>query len=383
MNRRRPTLRQTVSRYEESIAATRRPGTVDGYITVLGRLIRYLEVAHPELKSFAHLKRCPHIEGWLGALSARGALKTSTRRNYIILARHFLDDIARWGWPEAPRRRLLSSEDLPPPDRYLPRPLTPEDDEAIRAYLHGQDDLFANALLVLRNTGLRVGELLALKRDCLERISARRWFIHVPLGKLHSERVIPIDVETARRIQNLRRLSKKTPPFPDRRSGKPEHFLIAWEDGSPPCYNTMRNQLQKAADKAGCANHITLHQLRHSFATELLRGEISLAALMHLLGHRTIEMTLRYAKVTQVDIERAYFKAREKTKHDYIFPTPTGKVIPDLQPTLRSILIALHKARSLMESFRRDNASPPTKDKARRIIERMQRISRDFRALYP
>lgn len=378
----RPTLTDTASRYHEAIATTQRPCTVLTYRTALGDLIAYLETAHPDLKSFALLKRRPHIQGWLTHLCQRGALKASTRRAYIIRVRHFLQDIAQWGWREAPRVALLSTDDLPPPDHYLPRPLSPDDDQALRRYLEGQDDFVAIALLVLRGTGLRVGEGLALKRDCLERISPRRRFLHVPLGKLHSERVIPVDAETARRIEQLQRLRKEAPPFPDPRSGKPEHFLIAWENGKPPSYTTMRNRLLKAAEMAGCKHPLTIHQLRHSFATELLRGDIPLPALMHLLGHRTIAMTLRYAKVTQADVERAYFKAHEQTKHQYDFHARTGQPAPELNPSLQSIMTALETARSLMESFRRDIGAAKIKSKARRIVERIHRIARDFETLY-
>jgi hypothetical protein len=49
-------------------------------------------------------------------------------------------------------------------------------------------------------------------------------------------------------------------------------------------------------ERAGCAAHVTPHRLRHSFATEMLRLGVSLPALMQLLGHKDIRMTLRYVQ---------------------------------------------------------------------------------------
>ena len=53
----------------------------------------------------------------------------------------------------------------------------------------------------------------------------------------------------------------------------------------------------------------SLHCLRHTFATELLNAGMSLPCLQQLLGHRSIEMTLRYARLTDKTREQEYFKA--------------------------------------------------------------------------
>ncbi|MBF0491783.1 MAG: tyrosine-type recombinase/integrase [Deltaproteobacteria bacterium] len=54
---------------------------------------------------------------------------------------------------------------------------------------------------------------------------------------------------------------------------------------------------------------VTFHRLRHSYATSLLTGGLSIVSLMKLLGHRRIEMTLRYAKVTPSHLRNEYLKA--------------------------------------------------------------------------
>jgi integrase len=68
-------------------------------------------------------------------------------------------------------------------------------------------------------------------------------------------------------------------------------------------------------------SHVTPHRLRHTFATEMLRLGISLPALMKLLGHKDIRMTLRYVQVTQQDLQREFHQARENAAHRHRAPT--------------------------------------------------------------
>jgi integrase len=84
----------------------------------------------------------------------------------------------------------LRASDLPPFDRHLPKPLSPEIDALLQQALRAHEDLWAKALLLARWTGLRIGELTLLRRQCLIREPKQRLAIRVPLGKLHNERVM-------------------------------------------------------------------------------------------------------------------------------------------------------------------------------------------------
>ena len=78
-------------------------------------------------------------------------------------------------------------------DKCLPRPLSPEDDAHVDQRLRVIGDLPAAALLLTRATGLRIGECIDLTVDSLEHIAGDDWALHVPVGKLHSERCVPVD----------------------------------------------------------------------------------------------------------------------------------------------------------------------------------------------
>jgi integrase len=82
-------------------------------------------------------------------------------------------------------------------DKRLPRPLSPEDDARLDQQLRLIGDLPAQAILLTRATGImRIGECIDLTVNSLEHIAAEDWALHVPVGKLHSERYVPVDADT-------------------------------------------------------------------------------------------------------------------------------------------------------------------------------------------
>ena len=75
-------------------------------------------------------------------------------------------------------------------------------------------------------------------------------------------------------------------------------------------YTTARQMLQKYLYKAGLAGRrYTLHSLRHTFATDLLNAGMRIECLQQLLGHSSLQMTLRYARLSDRTREQEYFKA--------------------------------------------------------------------------
>lgn len=132
--------------------------------------------------------------------------------------------------------------------------------------------------------------------DCLRAVGDQQWALHVPLGKLYTERLVPADENIQMIVARLLRLRALAPP--------------AWREDSPglllprprsrdALYRSLRRTLSATARRAGCPQHVVCHQLRHTFASEMVRLGISLPALMRLLGHKDIRMTLRYVTVTQ------------------------------------------------------------------------------------
>src|SRR3954447_5786680 len=98
--------------------------------------------------------------------------------------------------PTHPPPPLFSPPALPRLAEPLPRALPPAVDRDLMAAVARLDDDFARtAIIVLRATGMRIGELLDLELDCLVTFGTHGTWLKVPVGKLGTERMVPLDPE--------------------------------------------------------------------------------------------------------------------------------------------------------------------------------------------
>ena len=270
----------------------------------------------PEVRKPSQLRRDPQVLGWLEHLwklrkTTGCPLGTSTRGQHVLRLRTLLDLLA--DCPQPPPAGLLRSQDLPPRQYRLPRPLTPEDDARLQQHWAGASDVLRSALLLQRYTGMRIGECVDLAPDCLRHLGENRWTLHVPHGKPRSERWVPVDDQARVVIERLAFL-RTLPP-----AGDP-HFLLPRPNGRDALLVSLRKTLRQDAAQVGIGARIVPHQLRHSYATTMLRAGVSLPALMKLLGHHDANMTLLYVEVTQQDLQREYHAARLQPRH--LVPVP-------------------------------------------------------------
>jgi len=107
----------------------------------------------------------------------------------VVDLRSFFEDLAAWGWAERPAALLLHRSDIPRLPQPLPRALAPDVDAALMAAVDGLADIAArSAIVLLRGTGIRIGELLDLELDCLWDLPGHGTWLKVPLGKLNTAR---------------------------------------------------------------------------------------------------------------------------------------------------------------------------------------------------
>ena len=376
-----PYFEKIIRAYLDLIAATLQPGSVRNYKNSIKIFIDFLTLNYPEVTKFSELKRSPHIEGWLSHLAKRG-LKNATRHLYIEFIRKFLNDICEWGWDDTPQPGLITHKDFPAQDKYLPKPLTPEDDKKLSETLKSKNTLSAQSLLLLRKTGMRIGELRDLPLDCLEKLpdclptGQAQYVLHVPFGKLHTERIIPVDSETAEIVNRIIKLRGNFLPLPNPKTGKPIQVLLVrrncWKRYA---YAGLRHALAAAGRNCHINKRISPHMLRHTYATELLRGGINLAALMKLLGHKDINMTLRYTGVSMPDIRREYFNAVEKSDSIRLLSEKSAENGTDKPAVLGSIDGLIAK----IHCIRKDSTEKKSKLKLQRIAERLRRAFNDFK----
>ena len=341
-----PTLAQLLNAQVQTLALTLRPGSVDCYRATLRRFLRYLSTAFPQVREPAQLCRDPHLLGWFAWLCQQTPpLTNPTRFGYLVRLRRLLDDLAANGHPLPPG--LIRRADFPPlPDR-LPRALSPEEDGLLQQELRRTGDRHATALLLTRATGMRIGECLDLAPDCLRQLGPDQWALHVPLGKLHTERLVPADPEVRRLVDRLLALRTQARPALLTRSAG---FLLP-RGAKRSLYRTLRLELAAAARRAGCPGPVTPHCLRRAFATDMVRLGVSLPALMQLLGHRDIRTTLRYVRLVQADLQHEFHLARQNAAQHHAVPT-----IPIPHPATGADLTAIRQSlaatRHLLSLFR-------------------------------
>jgi site-specific recombinase XerD len=366
-------LEQIFETHIQTLALTLRRDTVTNYRCVAHRFLHFLHNAFPKVRQLSQLRRDPHLLGWFRWMCQQNPpLCNKTRADYLLGLRRLLDDLTANGHTIQPD--LIRREDFPPRPQYLPRPLPPKDDQLLQEELRRTDDLPANALLLTRATGIRIGECIDLALDCLRQVAPDQWALHVPLGKLHTERLVPADHDVQRIVARILTLRALAPPA---RLAKSKGLLLPRSGGHYALYQTLLWALADAAKRAGCSCPATPHRLRHTFASEMLRLGVSLPALMQLLGHKDIRMTLRYVQVTQQDLQREFHTARQRALQPHHLPVlsvPKRASAAD-PPGIRQALAA---ARHLLEMYRRGLADEKTQRRLRRLDRRLLDIARQL-----
>jgi site-specific recombinase XerD len=326
-----PQVLRPMVAYLERMEGTLARSSVKRHACELAHFGRYLARSHPGLGSLALLDRRRHIEPYLNEVAAAlnyrsgSPIAVSTANSRVQTLGRFFDAMAEWGWPEAPPRRLVFSRDTARLPHALPRYLPADQERAVLGALEGSTNrLYADALLLMRATGVRIGELVDLELDCVHEVPGQGAWLKVPLGKLLTERMVPIDDETVELVDRI--VANRSPGRPLRhpRTGKLVEFLLTHQ-GRRVSTCTLRDELHRAAAEAGIED-VVPHQLRHTYATALVNAGCSLQALMALLGHVSAEMSLRYGKLFDATVRQEYERALAQAK------ASLGPVLPEAAP---------------------------------------------------
>jgi len=177
----------------------------------------------------------------------------------------------------------------------LPRAIDPEDIKLLLSVINTPRNR-AMIVLLLR-TGMRIGEVLNTKLEDVHLEEKRIEIFEAQKNRLGRVVYISDDAEVALQAWLKWRNSE-------------EHYLFYGPRGRPLCYEAARAMFHKHLENAGLSHRgYTLHCLRHTFASELLNAGMRLECLQQLLGHRSIEMTRRYARLTDNTRKEEYFRA--------------------------------------------------------------------------
>ena len=145
----------------------------------------------------------------------------------------------------------------------------------------------AAVMELLFATGIRISELCGLKAEDLNLVEGEV-IIH---GKGRKERIVQIPDEDV--LELLRR-------YEDGYAGQIREtgYVFINDRGGPLSDQAVRKRIQKYAEKAGIAQHITPHMFRHTFATLLLESDVNIRCIQEILGHSSIQTTEIYTHVS-------------------------------------------------------------------------------------
>jgi integrase len=376
MNRaRRPPLLHPLvpvfDRAVDSLSAALSPDTARHYRGTARHFLSYLGTAYPELNRLHQLRREPHVLGWMSCLRSQAPpLATASYINRLIALRCIFNELA-WAEQLSALAPLIRREDIPRLPQRLPRPLTADQDQLLQQEFLRRNDLGGNAFLLIRHTGMRIGECIDLSFDCLRSPAPHQWAIHVPLGKLKTERLVPVDSFVCELVQRLR-FFRSLDPLPA------DGWLLARPHTKEALVRQLRDYLHQVCHSLGLSTRIVPHQLRHTYATEMLRAGVGFPVLMKLLGHTSPEMTMRYLDVALTDLQREFELARSKPRH----LTPQPKTSPArLRAGLDGVIDSLLAAQHVLEMFRRTLPEGTSRHCLNRLSNRLTKIVTETRKL--
>jgi integrase len=221
----------------------------------------------------------PLAEDYKNARKKEGASNATINRERSFL-KAVLNKAVKWAVLE--KNPLQYVESLPESHQFN-RYLTPDETlELIAACEEHLRPLIVTAIF----TGLRWGSVRKLKWSEVDFVNS---VINLEDSK-NDERIYPLPAKVK---QELAKMSRKGSPyiFLNPATGKP------WQD--------LRKAYKRAKDKAGITRPFRLHDLRHSFASNILMTGYDLKTVQELLGHRNINTTLRYAHLSMAHKKKA------------------------------------------------------------------------------
>ena len=238
-------------------------------------------------------------------------MSTTTIRHNLGMIRTFFERIIDWDWDDAPRRVPIFAGDIPKADEPLPKFLDDPTAAKFMATLAVDPDRRRRLLVeLLARTGMRAGEVGGVRDDAVFRVGDR-WWLRVPIGKLHNDRNVPLHPLLVGLISDYQAWRGPS------RNG----FLLEREDGQPFDRRTIHRYVERVAKRAGIAR-VHPHQLRHTLATQCLNRGMSLEAIAALLGHRSPRMTLVYARISDENVADQYFAATQAVEAEAAAASP-------------------------------------------------------------
>jgi len=264
------------------------PNTVKNYLHGLKHFVVWLDVPIEE----ATYRKIAEYMDYL--LSQR--LRPKTINCYLNTVCQFYHYLAEE--EEVPIVNPVKKPNIMRLPRGLPKHLNDEHIESLFKNLKGRRDR-AMFTLMLR-CGLRVEEVAHL---ALSDIDLKRRTLHIQDGKGAKDRIVYISNDALHALLDYLRV---------RPANKVKKVFLVEKGpltGQPISVRGIQKRMEYYARKTNL--RISCHHLRHTMATQMLNADTDLSTIQDLLGHNSIRTTQRYCRVSNLKVQRDYYKAME------------------------------------------------------------------------
>jgi integrase/recombinase XerD len=242
----------------------------------------------------------------LHLINERG-LSPQAVNQFVSAVKFFYNVTLETPWPEGALPRCRVPHKLP---------VVLSADEVYEFFRHVCTIRYRAALMTAYGAGLRVSEVVSLQ---IGDIDSKRMLIRVRQGKGKKDRYAML---SPRLLEVLRSWWRSQHPAGQRRQTSPQDWLFPlWRKGRHMRADSLQTVCREAAQAAGLSKRVTVHTLRHCFASHLLENGADIRIIQVLLGHSRIDTTARYAAVspptisaTQSPLERLGPRASGSTR---------------------------------------------------------------------
>jgi hypothetical protein len=196
----------------------------------------------------------------------------------------------------------------------VPRFIPDEELSRLMQAVERLDDPFKRAaILVARWTGARRDEIQRLALDCLDRYPDGTARLHIPVGKTHTERLVPIKEEGADAMRVVQGLHRGGRGLPDRKTRLETQYLFMRKGKLLGRQYLFEDSLREACEAAGLLSPqgkptITAHRFRHTVGTKMAERGARLSSIMAMLGHQTPDTAMTYIAISDDEVRRDYEK---------------------------------------------------------------------------
>ena len=319
-------LKQIAKKYILQVACTKTCHFIRQFVSTMGSLSEFLESSssHEYIRSIEEIDR-KLITGYIMYLSKKD-YSIATRHVRLVVLSHFFDMCHALKWVNI-SGKLIYSDDIPRNTSKIPRFIPDSVTDQLDNCMHYLDPHVRRIILVLRETGMRISELVKLTYHCIMQDKDGDYFLKYHLSKMNKEHIIPISQDLTQTIKEQQVAVKKEWGQHDLLFAKPtfikhKNKKIRKRKTRERGCKWSREDLSRYLKRFARENNIVgpdgkiwvfhFHAFRHTVATNMINHQVPQHVVQRFLGHESPTMTARYAHIFDETLKKAFAEFRGK-----------------------------------------------------------------------